>query len=206
MIKRNVKKAVVTSDVLLDGAIKDMQGALGKLAWIDTLFGRAYRLVRYDSDGDKVVYPAAYNGKSDYVTLEPSDDYGNFIWFDVYDPQKVVQHTNNKMSVTYDMALVCWYDQRKVMIDDIEIVTEPIKAELMNTLTQPGVFRNVRARVNINAIYEDPVNVYKSYSMEKIYNRFDYAGTEEQDKSAFMYPYAGLRIDFEIEITHSICR
>lgn len=199
-------KDLAMSNVLLDGAIKDLQKALERLMWVDTVFGRAYRLVRYDSEGGKIVYPGAYNGKKDYITLEPCDDYGNFIWFDVYDSQDVKQRSNNNFVVTYKLALVCWYNQENVGLNEFDICTEPIKAELMSVLTQPGIFSNVRAAVELNTIYEDPVNIYKSYSMEKIYNRFDYAGTEEQDKSAFMYPYAGIRIDFDLNINFDLCR
>lgn len=199
-------REVPTSDVLVEGAIRDISEALSSLMWMNKVFGRAYRLVRYDADGDKTVYPAAYNGNGDYITLEPSDDYGNFAWFDIYDPQEIDMQENNTTGVVYDMALVCWYNQKSVGFDEYEIKTELIKAELIELLTKNGLFRTVRAKVELERIYEDPVNVYKSYSMEKIYNRFDYAGTEEQDKFSFMYPYACIRIDFRLKIRHGLCR
>ena len=74
--------------VLLDKILQDMQKSLmEKLKWLNYAFGRAYKLVEHRPDGNKFIYPAMYNGNSEYVSLLPNDNFGNFSWFDIYDPQ-----------------------------------------------------------------------------------------------------------------------
>ena len=77
MIERNVKVIAKENPVLLDKVIQDIQEALTtKLEWLSYAFGRAYKLVEHRSDGSKFIYPAAYIGNSEYVSLLPNDNFG----------------------------------------------------------------------------------------------------------------------------------
>ena len=59
----------------------------------------------------------------------------------------------------------------------------------------------------INDIYERFENIYKGYSIEKIYNNYTYKGEgiQDIDKQFFMYPYAGIRIEFTLT-TRELCQ
>ena len=193
--------------VLLDKVLQDLQRKLmERLPWLDIAFGRAHKLVEHRPDGNKFIYPAAYNGNGEYVSLLPNDVYGNFSWFDIYDPQKITRVTQSLPQYTFDGAIVFWYDQSKIYDDKETIHTEEVKDEVMRVLTTPGII-TTNGRLSINEIYERFENIYKGYSIEKIYNNYVYSGEDIQsiDKQFFMYPYAGLRVEFTLT-TRELCQ
>lgn len=193
--------------VLLDRIIQDIQNVLTeKLSWLDIAFGKAYRLVEHRTDGDKFVYPAAYSGQGEYVSLLPNDNYGNFSWFDIYDPQIILANIQSRPQFTFKGALIFWYDLSKIYEDDSVLYTEEIKDEIISILTTPG-FIKTGGQFTIDNIYERPENLYKGYAIEKIYNNFTYQGQDIQsiDKQFFIYPYAGLRIEFTLT-TRELCQ
>lgn len=207
MRETTVKIKHKDNPVLLDRIIQDMQDVLTeKLSWLDLAFGKAYKLIEHRPDGDKFVYPAAYNGKGEYMSLLPNDNFGNFCWFDVYDPQEIIANIQSRPQFTFDGAIVFWYDLSSIYEDDSVIYTEEIKDEIVRILTTPG-FIKTSSKLTINSIYERPENIYKGYAVEKIYNNFTYKGEGIQsiDKQFFSYPYAGLRIEFTIT-TRELCQ
>ena len=193
--------------VLLDKILQDMQIALKeKLKWLDYAFGRAYKLVENRPDGNKFVYPAMYNGNGEYVSLLPNDNFGNFSWFDIYDPQKITQVVQSLPQYTFSGAIIFWYDLSRIYEDQSVIYTEEIKDEILRVLTTPGIITTI-GKFTINDIYERFENIYSGYSIEKIYNNYVYngQGIQDIDKQFFMYPYAGIRIEFTI-ITRELCQ
>lgn len=193
--------------VLLDKVLQDMQKALmEKLKWLNYAFGRSYKLVEHRDDGNKFIYPAAYNGNGEYVSLLPNDNFGNFSWFDIYDPQKITQVTPGLPQYSFSGALVFWYDLSSIYEDDTVMYSEEIKDEIIRLLTTPGLITTI-GRLVIEDIYERFENIYKGYSIEKVYNSYNYSGEDIQsiDRQFFMYPYAGLRIEFTLT-TRELCR
>ena len=73
-------------------------------------------------------------------------------------------------------------------------------------LTTPGLITTT-GKLVINDIYERFENIYKGYSIEKIYNNYTYKGEgiQDIDKQFFMYPYAGIRIEFTLT-TRELCQ
>ena len=192
--------------VLLDKVLQDLQKLLTReLAWLDHAFGRAYKLVEHRPDNNKFVYPAAYNGHGEYVSLLPNDNFGNFSWFDIYDPQKVSQVVQTLPQFTFSGALVFWYNLSGIFEDESVLHTEEIKDEILRVLTTPGAITS-SGRLDIDDIYERFENIYKGYSVEKIYNNHNYRGegVQDIDKQFFMYPYAGIRIEFTLT-TRELC-
>lgn len=193
--------------VLLDKVLQDMQKSLmDKLPWLDYAFGRAYKLVEHRPDGNKFIYPAMYNGNGEYVSLLPNDNFGNFSWFDIYDPQKITQVTQSLPQYSFEGAIVFWYDLTTIYEDQTAIYSEEVKDEIIRVLTEPGLITST-GRFTINTIYERFENIYKGYSLEKIYNNFVYQGEgiQDIDKMFFMYPYAGIRIEFSLT-TRELCQ
>lgn len=193
--------------VLLDKVLQDMQKVLmDKLPWLNQAFGRAYKLVEHRTDGNKFVYPAAYIGNAEYISLLPNDEIGNFSWFDIYDPQKITQVVQAMPQYSFSGALIFWYDLSSIYEDSEVLYTEDVKDEIIRVLTTPGII-STTGKLAINEIYERFENIYKGYSLEKVYNNFTYKGEGIQaiDKQFFMYPYAGLRIEFTLT-TRELCQ
>lgn len=207
MKENSVQIRYKSNPVLLDKVLQDMQTTLlVKLPWLNYAFGRAYKLVENRPDGAKFIYPAAYNGNGEYVSLLPNDNFGNFLWFDIYDPQKITQFVQSLPQYTFSGAVVFWYDLSSIYEDETVLHTEEVKDEIIRVLTTPGVITTT-GKLTINNIYERFENIYKGYSIEKIYNNYDYSGQNIQDidKQFFMYPYAGIRIEFTLT-TRELCQ
>lgn len=195
------------SPVLLDKILQELQqGLQDKLEWLDYAFGRGYKLVEHRPDGDKFIYPAAYNGNAEYVSLLPNDNYGNFCWFDIYDPQTITAVTQSLPQYTFKGAIVFWYNLENIYADKSVLYTEEIKDEIIRVLTTPGIITGA-GRLEITELYERFENIYKGYSIEKVYNNYVYSGEDIQsiDKQFFMYPYAGLRVEFSLT-TRELCQ
>lgn len=193
--------------VLLDKVLQDMQQALmDNLTWLDYAFGRAYKLVEHRLDGNKFVYPAIYNGNGEYTSVLPNDRFGNFSWFDIYDPQKITQVVQSLPQYTFKGALVFWYNLERIYPDKLFIYTEEVKDEIIRLLTTPG-FIKTTGKLTIDEISERFEHIYEGYSIEKVYNEHAYKGEgiQDLDKQFFMYPYAGIRIEFSLT-TRELCQ
>lgn len=193
--------------VLLDKILQDMQKSLmNRLKWLNCAFGRAYKLVEHRPDGNKFIYPAMYNGNGEYVSLLPNDNFGNFSWFDIYDPQKITEVVQSLPQYTFSGAIIFWYDLSSIYEDETVMHTEEVKDEIMRVLTTPGLITTT-GKLVINDIYERFENIYNGYSIEKIYNNYTYKGEgiQDIDKQFFMYPYAGIRIEFTLT-TRELCQ
>lgn len=207
MKERSVRVTFKENPVLLDKILQDMQKSLlDNLSWLNYAFGRGYKLVEHRSNGNKFVYPAFYNGNREYVSLLPNDNLGNFSWFDIYDPQQITAVVQSLPQYTFSGALIFWYDISTIYDDASVMHTEEIKDEILRLLTSPGLIRNT-GRFVVNAIYERFENIYKGYSIERIYNDRNYSGDgiQELDKQFFMFPFAGIRIEFTIT-TRELCQ
>lgn len=207
MIERNVKIIEKENPVLLDKVIQDIQKTLSqKLKWLNYAFGRAYKLVEHKSNGSKFIYPAAYVGNSEYASLLPNDNFGNFCWFDIYDPQEIIAAAQSLPQFVFSGAIVFWFNLDTIFPDADAMYTEEIKDEIVQVLTGPGLIKN-QGRLTINKIFERFENIYKGYALEKIYDNYTYKGEGIQaiDKQFFMHPYAGLRFEFDM-ITRELCQ
>lgn len=207
MEDRVIKIPIKKNPVLLDKIVQDIQDTLKeKLTWLNYAFGRAYKLVQHQDNGGKFIYPAAYVGNSEYVSLLPDDNYGNFCWFDIYDSQKITQVVQSTPQFTFSGAVIFWFNLDSIFSDNDAMYTEEVKDEIIRVLTTPGLIKQT-GRIEINEIYERFENIYKGYSIEKIYNSYQYSGQDIQslDKMFFMHPYYGLRFEFTIT-TRELCQ
>ena len=190
MEDRVIKIPIKKNPVLLDKIIQDIQTELKeKLIWLDYAFGRAYKLVQHQDNGGKFIYPAAYIGNSDYISLLPDDNYGNFCWFDIYDSQKVINVVQSTPQFTISGAIIFWFNLDSIFSDNDAMYTEEMKDEIIRVLSTPGIVKQT-GKLVINEIYERFENIYSGYSIEKIYNSYQYSGQDIQslDKMFFMHP------------------
>lgn len=207
MKEPSIKVRYKKEPVLLDKVIQDLRRSLlEKLKWLDFAFGRAYKLVEHRLDGNKFVYPAVYNGNAEYISVLPNDNLGNFSWFDIYDPQEVIPVVQGQPQFSFSGALVFWYKLDTIYEDPDFLYTEDVKNEIITVLTSPGIISGI-GRLEITKVFESFENLYKGYSLEKIYNNYDYNGSDIQsiDKQFFMYPFAGIRIEFTLT-TRELCQ
>lgn len=193
--------------VLLDKVIQDMQNGLSKrLPWLNYVFGRAYKLVSHEPGGSKFIYPAAYLRDSEYVSLVPNDNFGNFAWFDIYDPQDILTVSQGLPQIIFSGAIVFWFNLDSIYADADFMYTEELKDEILRALTTPGLIKS-EGRLEILRLYDRFENIYKGYSIEKIYNNYVYQGQDIQgiDKQFFMHPFGGLRAEFKLT-TRETCQ
>lgn len=206
-IERTIHIPMKQNPVLLDKIVQDIQVTLqNKLAWLNYAFGKAYKLVEHQDNCGKFIYPAAYIGNSEYISLLPNDNLGNFCWFDIYDSQQITQVVQSTPQFTFSGAIVFWFNLNTIFADSNAMYTEEVKDEIIRVLTTPGLIKQT-GRLTINKIYERFENIYKGYSIEKIYNSYVYSGQDIQsmDKMFFMHPYSGLRFEFTMT-TRELCQ
>lgn len=200
MIERNAKIVKKENPVLLDKVIQDIQEVLAdKLQWLNYAFGRAYKLVNYMNDGSKFIYPAAYIGNSEYLSLLPNDNLGNFCWFDLYDPQEISNKTRAFPQISFNGGLVFWFNLNSIFPDSNAMYTEELKDEILKVLMSPGIIKG-QGQLIVNEIHERFDNIYKGYILERIYDIYSYKGQgmQEIDKQFFMHPYYGFRFEFNL--------
>ena len=187
-IGRNMQ--MKTNPILLDRAIQSIQQQLlRRLKWLNEAFGRAYKITERPND-EKVTYPAVYVGESEYMSVLPNDTIGNFCWFDIYDPQRVVNISPKHNQLEVNGALIFWYDLTTIYDNATYLYTEEVKDEILKVLTA-NILPNI-GKIEINEIYERFENIYKGYP------------TETVGKQYFLYPYAGIRIEFTL-ILKELC-
>lgn len=207
MVERNIKVIKKKNPVLLDKVIQDIQDTLAsKLEWLNYVFGRGYKLVEHRNDGSKFIYPAAYIGNSEYASLLPNDNFGNFCWFDIYDPQEITAVVQSIPQITFSGAIVFWFDLNTIFSDSDAMYVEEVKDEIVRVLTGPGLIKSA-GRLTLNKVYERFENIYAGYAIEKIYNNYTYKGEGIQaiDKQFFMHPFSGLRFEFTM-VTRELCQ
>ena len=196
-MKRNMEKLAFIgqnmqkiSPVLLDRAIQSIQQhLLAGLPWLNSAFGRAYKITEL-LDNNKFTYPAVYTSDGEYASVLPNDNIGNFSWFDIYDPQRVVNISPRHNQLSVNGALVFWYDLTTIYSDNSCLYTEEVKNEIIKVLTS-NILPNT-GKIEIDEIYEHFENIYRGYSIETV------------DRQYFMYPYTGLRIEFTL-ILKELC-
>lgn len=101
--------------------------------------------------------------------------------------------------MTFTGAIIFWYDLRDIAGDQDFLYTEEVKNQIITTLSSAGILKT-NGSLRIYTVYEDFENIYRGYTLSKVYNEYLYKGEDIQayDKQYFMYPYAGLRVEFEL--------
>ena len=149
--------------------------------------------------------PAIYNGNGEYLSMLPNDRFGNFCWFDIYDPQQIQVKLVGQPQMVFTGAIVFWYDLRTISQDQKFLYTEDVKNQIVTTLSSAGILKT-DGSLRIFMVYENFENIYKGYTLAKVYNEYLYSGEDIQayDKQYFMYPYAGLRVEFNLAASATV--
>lgn len=174
--------------VLFDITMMELKSALkAKLSWLNYVYFKAHRLVHEENNKEKI-FPAAYMGNGEYLSLLPSDDLGNYMFFDFDDPQ--VYEQTAKQTVSTKCSLIFWFNLENIYDSHDTHRQEEIKNEVYSALISPGIFSN--SRLIVNKVFEKAENVFTKYSIKQIDSQF------------LSFPYSGLRFECEIS-TSNIC-
>lgn len=178
----------IENPVLLDRAFNQMQTAfLSKLSWLNESFGKAYRIVKKE-DNVEYAEPAVYVNKSEYLSVLPNDEVGNFSFFLLDDPQEFDGTVLNARGLLKaKVSIVFWFSLTTIIEDDSSIASETIKYDILKVLTSPGLLTN--GRLTVLSINEKAENIYKSFSLKQVDNQF------------LMFPYYGFKFNCELLIS-----
>ena len=170
-----------------DRVIGELQDILkNNLAWLDYSFGQSQRLVNKKDKRDNH-YPGIHISKGEYVNLLPSQDYGNFSFFTIYDPQEVDYKANNFNNVKANFSLIFWVNLDKIFSDKVDRNKEELKAEILGVLTRKTFLKS--GRISLSTIEEKAENIYNGYDMKEVNSQF------------LMQPFVGFRFNGDITLT-----
>lgn len=171
-----------TNPKLFDKEVLKVQNALADaFPWLDYSIGICEVLTEVDGNGRKFTSANLYRGMGQYERIMPCEELGNFSFFVLRDPQDFGTRGGNLIKCPF--SLIIWYDTRKVSLPSDERNTEAIKGQIL------GVLNTMRfPNVTINRIYEKPSNIFNEFSYDYTNNQF------------LMSPFAGLRIDGNMEV------
>lgn len=168
---------------LFDVVVGEIQdGIAANIAWLDHIFGKAERLVKV-INGKKYYSPNIYVGGNDYFELSPDSNVGNFCFFVLDEPQKVIFERGELNEVKAPFSLIVWFDMRKVL-DEYGRNIEAVKRQLLRTLN--GEIMLKTGKMTINTIYERVENIFQGFTLDEVDNQF------------LMQPYCGFRFKGEL--------
>lgn len=168
--------------------VEAQQGLADTLEWLDHSFGRAEKVIER-RNGARVVLPAVYAGRNEYLNINPDDRmFGNYSFFTIEDPQNV-EFAGKVGKAKANFSLVVWLDLRSVE-DEYERNVEAVKASILKALSGGILIRSGALR--IHRVFEHPDAVFSGFSYDHI------------EASALMHPFCGLRFSGEI-VTNDLC-
>lgn len=173
---------------LLDKVVKQVRDKFKeKLTWLDTVFGLAFvNTMRIDKKDYK--YPAVYIGKQEYVNALPTEQYGNYCFFEAEDPTTYNPDYVGKHQITSRLSIIFYVNMDDLYQDDLVHRIENVKRLILDVLASPGILKN-GGSLRVNKIYQRVENVFNNYQLTQINEQF------------LMYPYVGLR--FECLVSHT---
>lgn len=157
-----------------------------QLPWLTHSYGKAYRLI----DAENNLYPAIHTDNTEYISLLPNDSLGNYLFFELKDPQWLTTYTQDRFVSKFKVDLIVWFNLESIYgpITD-NVLSDDIKSSIILALANrfhPG------ANIEIVEIYESAENIFKNYSLKQVNTQF------------LMLPYYGFRFVLNI-IEKIIC-
>lgn len=173
------------SPVLFDKVIAQMCDSFTtNLQWLNNAFGRVYHIEKDDK-----IEPHIFVGNGEYFSLLPSDEIGNFSFFDVEDPQNINVTGNGNFIIELKAAIIFWFSITSIYNETDLILTEDVKLEILNAILKPGILTD--GRVEVTAVKENIKNVYKGFSTDHI------------DAPFLVHPYYAFRFECTIKIRNT---
>lgn len=185
-----VKVPIIDNPELLDSIIANIQKGLAEnIGWLDYVFGRAERLVKFDTNNRKIYTPNVYVGGNEYMEISPSSDIGNFCFFWVDDPQNVSWEAKINVGIKTNFSLIFWFNFNRIYNSADQRNKEELKKQILDVLN--GGFWLKKGRITVNRIYELSENIFRGFSLDETENQF------------LMQPYGGFRFEGMLEVSES---
>lgn len=185
-----VKVPIIDNPELLDSIIANIQKGLAEnIGWLDYVFGRAERLVKFDTNNRKIYTPNVYVGGNEYMEISPSSDIGNFCFFWVDDPQNVSWEAKINVGIKTNFSLIFWFNFNRIYNSADQRNKEELKKQILDVLN--GGFWLKKGRITVNRIYELSENIFRGFSLDETDNQF------------LMHPFGGFRFEGMLEVSES---
>lgn len=185
-----VKVPIIDNPELLDSIIANIQKGLAEnIGWLDYVFGRAERLVKFDANNRKIYTPNVYVGGNEYMEISPSSEIGNFCFFWVDDPQNVSWEAKINVGIKTNFSLIFWFNFNRIYNSADQRNKEELKKQILDVLN--GGFWLKKGRITVNRIYELSENIFRGFSMDETENQF------------LMQPYGGFRFEGMLKVSES---
>lgn len=174
--------------LMVDKAIAEMQeGLADTFEWLDAVFGRAQRITRV-INGKRVVVPACYcggwngHGENDYIEVGPDSKIGNFVFFEVDDPETIDAGAWGR-TITAPFSLIFWGNMDILNAEKGLRNGYFVKAYFLKFLEGRYGWHLSRGSIETTRMWERAENIYKGYTLDEV------------DAQYLMQPYYGVRID-----------
>lgn len=182
-----MSEPTIIPPALADKVIKDIcSGLQKKLPWLDRAFGRAERIIK-QIDGKNYYLPAAYTGSNtspnEYIELSPDAKIGNFSFFWMLDPQRIVWRPRIRSNMKDPFALIFWFDLRKIFEERDNRNIYHVEEDVLKVLNSLTLYTG---SLTIEKVYHLPENIYREFTLNAVDNQF------------MMHPYAGFRLEGEL--------
>ncbi|MBO7509593.1 MAG: hypothetical protein J6T35_00265 [Bacteroidales bacterium] len=174
--------------IMVDKAIAEIQtGLADTFDWLDAVFGRAQRITRV-INGKRVVVPACYcggwngHGENDYIEVGPDSKIGNFVFFEVDDPETIDAGAWGR-TITAPFSLIFWGNMDVLNNEKGLRNGYFAKAYFLKFLEGRYGWHLEHGSIVTTRMWEKAENIYKGYTLDEV------------DAQYLMQPYYGVRID-----------
>lgn len=174
--------------IMVDKAIAEIQeGLADTFDWLDAVFGRAQRITRV-INGKRVIVPACYcggwngHGENDYIEVGPDSKIGNFVFFEVDDPETIDAGAWGR-TITAPFSLIFWGNMDILNGEKGLRNGYFAKAYFLKFLEGRYGWHLSHGSIVTTRMWEKAENIYKGYTLDEV------------DAQYLMQPYYGVRID-----------
>jgi len=171
----------ISNPVLLDKAISVMQTKFANLAWLEKIFGRAWRGIE-DREGKPYRFPQTYSGDNEYYNLFPNDYLKAYCYFFPEDPREIEDIEpgyGNYGNFSTRMSIVVYFNLAKVDSSKTYRFNEELLQAIMNQIrTLNGYVHFLPERV-----YEEADSIFEGFDHKEIETQF------------LEHPWGGFRIE-----------
>ena len=174
--------------IMVDKVIAEMQvGLVNTFDWLDAAFGRAQRITRI-INGKRIVVPACYcggwngHGENDYIEVGPDSKIGNFVFFEVDDPETIDTGVWGR-TITSPFSLIFWGNMDVLNGEKGIRNGYWAKDYFLKFLAGRYGWHLSNGSILVSRMYERAENIYRGYSLDEV------------DAQYLMQPYYGVRIE-----------
>lgn len=155
----------ITTPVLLDAKIAEIQTAMDALSWLTYSFARAYREFK-ETDAGRVSYPAVYQGDGvDYLNVFPNDNYASHSFVYVRQPHDVLDTNSGFETLQGDISIIVFYRLKQISTTKDYHFSELLKYDVLKVL-------DAIDSLTINQVFDEIEEAYADFSTDWLEGEF----------------------------------